>query len=443
MHNLRDLDFVDQIIPTHGPGATRERILGNQKWRFRRWHQRLEDVGMSFTRFVYNRKMYFDEEGRVRIEGQAPEFVKPGDEEPVRVVFVPKTLKSPRVIAVEPVCMQFAQQGLGRLLVREVETSRLTAGHVNFRDQSINQALAQDALGHGNYATVDMSDASDRVALVHVHALLAAVPKFRTWVMAARSTRAQLPNGELVHLSKFASMGSALCFPMEALVFFTSIIASRLCRAGIRPTPRSVHSFGRDVYVYGDDLIVPTDEASTICDDLESLGFKVNRRKSFWTGKFRESCGSDCYDNEKVTPVYLRRDLPTSRAESSGILSAVSTANQLHSAGYWKTAAAIREAVEELTGRLPQVHANSPAIGWNHHSEVVPPRRWNAELQRVEIRALVPVSPKHADPIDGSPALAKCFRIIGKELPIDPEHLERSVIPYGVTLKRRWVPLNN
>ncbi|DAD51279.1 RNA-directed RNA polymerase [ssRNA phage Gerhypos.4_41] len=433
--------FIDSIVPDHGPGATRERILGNQKWNFRRWHSRLENVGFTFSRFGRSNSVYLNEEGQIAVEGIVPDFIPPSDEEPVRVVFVPKTLKSPRVIAVEPVCMQYAQQGLSRLLVRGVETSRLTAGHVNFRDQSINQKLAQKASQDGISATLDMSEASDRVALAHVHALFDTVPVFRSWVMAARSTRAQLPNGEVIHLSKFASMGSALCFPVEALVFFTSIIAIRLHRAGIQPTAQNVHSFGRAVYVYGDDLIVPANEAPAICDDLEAMGFKVNRRKSFWTGKFRESCGSDCYDNEEVTPVYLRRDPPTDRADCSGILSSVATANQLYSAGYWRTAAALREAVEKVVGKLPQVSDKSSAIGWNHHSEVVLPRRWNEDLQRAEMRALVPVSPKAKDSLEGSAALAKCFRIIGKDLPIDPKHLLQSVKPYGLALKRRWVPL--
>jgi hypothetical protein len=441
-----------QLMCQHGPGATRERIRGNSKWRFRRWHRRLAAVGLSYKFCVFGKpdEVLANYDGLMDVDtavndAEAPEPVEPGDEQPVRVVFVPKTLKTPRVIAVEPVCMQFAQQGLSRLLVAMLEKHRLTVGHVNFTDQTVNQAIALDASGTGTSATLDMSEASDRVSLAHVRGLLEHHPGFLDMVLACRSGRAELPSGEVIHLKKFASMGSALCFPIEALVFYTSIIASRLWRAGKYPTEQNVYSFSRSVRVYGDDLIVPVDEAPAICDDLESLGFEVNRRKSFWTGKFRESCGSDCYDNELVTPVYLRRDLPTSRKDVSGIVSCLSTSNQLYEAGYFSTATALRKAVASCLGAnsLPQVPHDSPALGVWSYSNDQPRRRWNAALQRVEALCWTVISPRDVDQLDGLYALAKCFRLIGRSVDsIDPEHLEVSPRPYGLALKRRWVPVD-
>jgi hypothetical protein len=350
--------------------------------------------------------------------------------------------------------MQYAQQGLSRLLVRELEKSKFTAGHVNFTDQSVNQVMA--LLGSdvdSNTATLDMSEASDRVSMAHVNALFAFAPEFLEWLHAARSTRAQLPNGDLITLKKFASMGSALCFPVESMVFFTSIIASRCFRAGLFPTAPLVHSFGRAVYVYGDDLIVPANEAAAICDDLESLGFKVNRHKSFWTGQFRESCGADCYNNEKVTPVYLRCDLPADRKDVAGLLSTLSTGNQLYKSGYTRTAMALREAVERVLGRLPEVPVDSPAMGWHFYSEEVPRRRWNKDLARAEMLAWVPYTAAQEDHLDGDPALAKCLRLIGIGAcdvkaplepisPVDVSHLTTSPRAYALALKRRWVPIN-
>ena len=460
---IRDLpldreSLMASVVPQHGPGATQERLTGNSKWRFTKWHRRLDMVGLTHRFCMWGHTEEYDLYMHEH-SGQFPEspsLVEPEDEKPVRVVFVPKTLKTPRVIAVEPVCMQFAQQGLMRVLVRLLSRSRLTAGHVNFTDQSVNQALALEGSGTGQTASLDMSEASDRVGVAHVQGLLASHPDFLEMVLASRSMRAELPNGEVLTLKKFASMGSALCFPIEALVFFTSIIASRLLRAGVYPTEQSVYSFGRSVHVFGDDLIVPADEAPAICDDLEALGFKVNRHKSFWTGKFRESCGSDCYDNELVTPVYLRRDLPTNRKDATGILSCLSTANQLQEAGYWVAATALRSVVTSCLGYLPQVPHGSPALGWNTHSECVLRRRWNRHLQRVEYLAWTTVSLSVDDPLDGYAALAKCFRRVGKSLnegdlsailsgrlslEAAPDHLEVSSRPYSLALKRRWVPL--
>lgn len=429
-------DWEDDFLPTHGPGATREHISGNQKWVFRRWHLRLEFAGIKYWR--YGKATSYPS---YTVSNPLPSFIEPRYEEPVRVVFVPKTLKAPRVIAVEPVCMQYVQQGLSKLLVRRIESHRIMGGHVNFRDQSINQGLAKQASGHGMLATLDMSEASDRVSLAHVRAIFKSAPRFLEWMEACRSTRAQLPSGEIITLKKWASMGSALCFPVEAIVFYTSILASLCYRLGLPPTRDLLRSLAEDVYVYGDDLIVPSDMAPLICDDLEALGFKVNRRKSFWTGQFRESCGSDCYGSEMVTPVYLRRDLPTSRRDVSGFLSGVATVNQLYSAGYRATSAAMREQLEAVFGHLPEVPPDSPAIGWNHHSEVVPRRRWNGDLQRREFYAVVVTSPCDPDSINGSEqALAKCFRLIGSETPINWDHLDRSPRPYALTLRRKWVP---
>ena len=433
---LGDQDaWEDEFLPQHGPGATREHISGNQKWIFRRWHMRLEWAGIKYWRYAKGTSF-----PSYTHYNPLPAFVGPGMEEPVRVVFVPKTLKTPRVIAVEPVCMQYVQQGLSKILMRHLEKCRFTSGRINFIDQEVNKGLARQASAHSMLATLDMSEASDRVSLAHVRRLFKSAPRFLEWIESCRSTRAQLPNGEVISLKKWASMGSALCFPVEALVFFTSILASQCYRLGLPPKRALLRSLAEDTFVYGDDLVVPVDMAPSICDDLETLGFKVNRRKSFWTGQFRESCGSDRYDSESVTPVYLRRDLPTSREDYSGFVSGVATCNQLFEAGYTSTARAVQTALERLFGALPQVPPNSPAIGVHYHSEVVPRRRWNADLQRREYLCWVAVAAKRSDSLDGSEqALAKCWRTIGNPL-IDRRHLEQSSRPYALTLKRKWVP---
>jgi len=354
-------DILSDITPTHGPGATRERISGNQKWRFRRWHRRLSRAGITHMRFVHGSSMgLLPCQYHERSEDDFPDFVEPEDEEPVRVITVPKTQKSPRIIAVEPVCMQYAQQGLSRWIVARLESCVFTMGHVNFRDQSVNQSLAVSASTDGKLATMDMSEASDRVSLALVQRLLASQPELLTLVESCRSTRAELPDGEVIHLKKFASMGSALCFPMEALVFYSLIIASRIAAAGRFPTRQSVLEFAQSVYVYGDDLIVPVDEAQAICSDLEAFGLKVNVDKTFWTGKFRESCGADAYDGELVTPVYLRRDMPADRTDVSGVLSCVATANQLFQAGFESASTSIRKDVERVVGKLPAIPHSSP-----------------------------------------------------------------------------------
>lgn len=440
----------------HGPGRTQERISGNQKWRFATWHDRLSNAGFPywpFGRGSISELTAFD-------MSEWPRSVSPELEPPVRVVFVPKTLKSPRVIAVEPVCMQYAQQVLNDALKTALGKQSLTSGSVEFTDQGVNQCAAFLGSTDGNYATVDMKDASDRISVSHVRDAFECVPDFLELLLASRTTRAQLPNKEIISLRKFASMGSATCFPVEAYIFFISIIASRILTSGLFPTARLVRRAAQGVHVYGDDLIFPVDEAPSICLHLEALGFKVNYNKSFWNGKFRESCGKDFFDGHDVTPCYIRRLRPTDRTDSSGILSTVATSNQLYQAGYKRAANVLRKDVEKLVGLLPTVEVDSPAIGWVDDSDVVSPKKWDVATQRFLYKRLVAKPVLRADHLEGDPALAKCLRMIGKaNLPVafsmteylsqldampsglsDSSHLEESATPYAVTLKHRWVP---
>jgi hypothetical protein len=429
-------ELYGELVPRHGPGTTAEGIRGNLKYDFRDWPMRLERV-LPFAEFGVS--SILNDEGLDRVT--RINYIHPRDELPVKVAFVPKTAKKPRVIAIEPVAMQYMQQGVADWLRGPIETrAPLTRGHVNFRDQSVNTRLAKSGSVDGKLATLDLSDASDRVSCRLVSQMLRTEPELSGYVFGTRSTRAELPDGTLVRLRKFASMGSALCFPMEAMVFYIIMVSSRLVRRNRLPTRREIHRVSRDLYVYGDDLIVPAHEASAIAQDLEAFGLKVNTAKSFWTGKFRESCGADYYDGEDVTPVYLRRQIPSDRSDVHGCVSLVSAANQLYWAGYWNTAKELRETAERLLGRLPSIATHMQVLGWHSISNAVSHHAWHKDYQRVKTRCLVPVPKRSADPIDGDAALLKCWRLIGiEDSPVSLEHLLTSVRSGDLTLKRRWI----
>lgn len=435
---LDDEDGNVPVICRNGPGATVEGPSPNGKWAIREWYERLEQAGYTFllARFGAEKTLWGDE--RVSI---VPTYVDPVDERPAKVVLVPKTLKSPRVIAVEPVVQQFAQQGLAAVLVSAIGHGRYTSGRINFRDQGVNQEKALLGSKDGSLATVDLKDASDRVDCDLVDHLFQAAPeKFRAFLWACRSTRALLPSGRLVHLRKFASMGSALCFPVESLTFYTIVVASRLELRGLPCTPENVARCTQGVYVYGDDLIVPADETPAVCAALEAFGLKVNYRKTFWTGQFRESCGTDAFAGERVTPVYLRHLPPGKRADAQGFVGTVSTINQLHSAGYTATAHLLQAEVERVFGKLPEVPVHGPAIGVHYGSEYVPPSRWNKRYQRREYRHWVASPVMRDDPLEGEDALVKCFRLIGsKWVGRCEDHLETTAMSHAIVLKREWV----
>jgi len=443
---------INEYIPKHGPGTTEEGLRGNRKYRFPSWPLRL-DREFPFVQFGIGSISNFPS----GLDDHPVRMTSTRDETPVRVVFVPKTQKTPRVIAIEPVCMQYMQQAIATWLVPRIELlGAYTSGHVNFRDQSVNAKMALSSSKDGKFATLDMSEASDRVSSRLVWRMLSICPEFRRQVFACRSTRATLPSGRLVHLRKFASMGSALCFPIESMVFYIAILSIRLQKSGDSVTPHNVRKHMMGVFVYGDDLIVPTDEAPAICETLSAFALKVNAHKSFWNGNFRESCGMDAFAGVDVTPVYVRRMCPVDRTDSHGVASLVSLANQFYLKGLWGTCKFLRLEAERILGKLPTISIMSfrfleraiegrhdpvrqyAGLGWISYSNGESANGWNYALQCFKSKRWV-VSPIRApDLLQGDGALLKCFGVIGNP-DISPTHLRESVRYGNLALKRRWI----
>lgn len=422
-------NIAENAVPRHGPGATAERISGNRKFKLRKWHQRLDHSFPSDLFCIPNPGCYE--------ELDEIEFVTPEHETPVRVISVPKTLKTPRIIAVEPVCMQYAQQSLMEILVKQLELHPFTRGKVNFTDQTVNQLLALSSSQDGSLATIDLKDASDRVSGRLVWEMLAATPHFREAVFACRSLRADVPGIGIHSLARFASMGSALCFPIEAMLFYTIILSAIARSEGSRLTRSSLLRAASSVRVYGDDIIVPVKYVQVVTSELEYFNLRVNANKSFSTGKFRESCGLDAYDGTRVTPVYVRRLLPTSHHNTAELVSSVSLGNQLYLAGYWRSATYVRDYVERLA-TVPIVSENSAVLGWRSHRVNYEIQGWDKSLHRWLVKGHVVKTNLRSDLLEGYPALMKFFLKRGKEPIFDVKHLERYGRPVVVYTKRQW-----
>lgn len=426
-----------KFTPKHGPGQTAERISGNRKYSQRTWYERLEPF---FPSDIYLMSCYSQLDDK--IDGiECVQYPALEEELPVRVVTVPKTLKGPRIIAIEPVCMQYAQQALSSYIVKKIESSKLTGGHLNFTDQSINQRLAMSASSDESYATLDLSDASDRVPLSLVMTMLDSIPDFRDAILACRSKAAQLPSGEVIHLKKFASMGSALCFPIESMYFFTVILCALFEKHKLPVTLRNIYKLSRKVYVYGDDIIIATDEVEVVTETLTSFYCRVNATKSFWTGKFRESCGMDAYDGYNVTPTYIRRLRPCDKSQVSELLSWIASSNLFYLKGYWKIASYMKDIVEQILGELPIVQETSPGIGWLTYQRGFSFHRWSKKLHRFEIKTYVASPVYKKDPLGGWSALLKFFLNAENRKyddPVDSEHLSRSSRSGTSSIKRRW-----
>jgi len=281
---LHGIDLVN-IRPHHGPGtvSTREQFL--EKYQWMNIDRRITDLYPLDTYFYASAGHVCD---------AYPTFPKLGDASlPARVCLVPKDSRGPRLISCEPVDHQWIQQGIRSALYERVENHYTTKWNVFFTNQAPNQRAALLGSRLGEYATLDLKEASDRVSLALVRLLFpsAVLPALE----CCRSLATELPDGTLLPLRKFAPMGSALCFPIMALTIYAII------HAVIRdPSARE------GILVYGDDVVVPTEHSADTISALEAFGLKVNRDKSCTKGLFRESCGVDAFRGYDVTPLKLK-----------------------------------------------------------------------------------------------------------------------------------------
>jgi hypothetical protein len=207
----------------------------------------------------------------------------------------------------------FIQQGLNRVLTEHFEAHPLTHGLVNFTDQTINQKLAFRGSITRELATLDLKDASDLISMDLVRMLFP-----RNWVdafEACRSEETKLPDGSKVKLLKHAPMGSACCFPVMAISIWALLTAYTNYDALDKGQHLRRRKLPVKVYVYGDDIIIPTQFAESAMGLLESVGLAVNRNKSFVAGHFRESCGKEYYRGVDITPARLRQ-LPDDNYDS-------------------------------------------------------------------------------------------------------------------------------
>ncbi len=342
------------LICHHGPGATAERFALNERNRIYRWNQRSEHTFPSDLHCYPNYGLAAQASG-IWKGSNAPEnldYLRIKDELPVRVVFVPKTQTSPRVIAIEPSHMQFKQQSVKDYVYTILEAHALTKHSIRFVRQDVNQQLAYSSSIDRRLATLDLKDASDRVHL-HLVQRIFKNSGLLPYLEDARSLHATLPDGRNIVLFKYASMGSALCFPVEAMVFYTLVQSAMHQLDGKRPTSSSIKAYSRMIDIYGDDIIVPVEYADVVVNYLESYALKVNVNKSFRNSHFRESCGADYYNGTAVNPVYART-VPSDDSRHWGpedVMSWTATADLFYLRGKWVVAEAIRDLICRVVRR--------------------------------------------------------------------------------------------
>jgi len=218
-----------------------------------------------------------------------------------------------------------------------------------------------------------------------------------------------MQDGSIVHLRKYASMGSALTFPVEAVCFLMICIAA-VCderkvfnRLGRVKSLEAFEKARKDILVFGDDIVIPVDAIVKVKEYLEAFGLKVNSKKTFFQGSFRESCGMDYFDGVLVTPVYLRQHPPTSHRDAGKFVSWVHMANRFYKNGWIRTAHLVADYIDKMY-KLPCVQETCAGLGWHFYRDgPAPTLRWNKKTNTSEyvVSTLVVDSIKFSDELDG------------------------------------------
>lgn len=277
---------------------------------------------------------------------------------------------------------------------------------INLRDQSLSQRLCLDSTKTRDYATIDMSEASDRVSWILVKQLLKSTTIYR-YLVATRAKHYTFDKKgtetvENIHnFGCFAPMGARTCFPMECYIF------SLVCRYA-----QVVQNSRRPFRVYGDDLIVPSDIYNTVLQVLETLGMKVNTEKTFAPGSlFLESCGMEAYDGVCVTPVRFPRQFDIVKLRKVARMSQARHSSQKRIISELNTSTSYAGAIEFHNALWCEYHDASQYVLSDIPAEIVSEchrcygdesfglrssqptnfnlqRRWNQNWQRDEIRSL-------------------------------------------------------
>jgi hypothetical protein len=264
---------------------------------------------------------------------------------------------------------------------------------------------------------------------------------------------------EYIKLRKFTTMGSALTFPVQSVVYTIlsigvdiwmgltdsqesglRVMKTDLSRISHDRFSRLIEQSSKRIRVFGDDLIVPVDSTPFLVAVLTYCGLKVNSDKTFSACFFRESCGIDAYAGIDVTPVYVN-EVP-SDSEPESLISVVESSNNLHLRGLWSAADYLRTSLPAFVRNgIGVKDVSSGAFGFVSFTgaDVTHLRKkWNDQLHRWEALVLIPSVRKKVQKIRGSAALLQYFT----EAPDPDVEWESGIgLRAPLKLKRKGIPI--
>lgn len=329
---------IDNFSPRHGDGAVSWRTKVSDTWTVvhKRCSKAAKDELLSSSKWLrafitrYNYAFSFDLSACVGYV--SPYILSPGsgyEGIPMQITTVPKTWKTRRVIGAEDCARMWVQQGLRIGLQSAIDRSQFSE-HINLEDSRLNTEMAQigsitNGLFDDQFATIDLSAASDTLSVTFVESLFSGMPELWAMLRDARPRSFQLPGGEVYELNIFGLMGNAYTFPVQTMVFTAILAEARDLLPHVvahfkvrrRPLPDALsgcededklNAVLRAPYrVYGDDMVAHRAVAHVAVWLLKVYGFDVNAAKTFTSGSYRESCGGEFVEGYDVTPLKLPR----------------------------------------------------------------------------------------------------------------------------------------
>lgn len=315
-----------------GPKASLQQLLHYLHWDFQLRDEILSKEDDALRSTING----WDLEGLSSHYGTAANVVEITD-----TGFVPKKFDSLRTMCPEPTAVAFFAKMVALWI-----TSRLsTYCHIDLRTQPLvhkNLARLGSLFENLHIATVDWSEASDRIWLLLIEELMSEgyCPgwfSFMSNVCRCKSTNVKFKgtlghegdfsdlhqlevflsehtdsfdiklgkNGKsyavtcTVQTTMFATMGNPLTFPLQTLVFWAFLEACTDICACENDLPRDELLYCSS---FGDDGIVDSRVLGTVQKYATWLNWKLNLDKSFYEGGFRESCGGDYYCGRMVRP---------------------------------------------------------------------------------------------------------------------------------------------
>lgn len=310
----------------HGPGAVLDRSVGVDKNLFA---PPAGDLALSYPydTFFYDCGKWADwvHESSARFvaspdsDVSSPPMGTHSRHVECRLALVPKDYRGPRGVFTSSKEAMFCQLGQAEALVAAVRSSWLSVCYDPADQQPSRDAALSGVIGYGSEAaTLDLSDASDRIPLSLVAWLFSRelyVPLARTrpsyvWLPGPSGSDDQMYKHKL---GMFAPMGDGKTFQVLSIICCVIATAAIMVADGWSPGRKlqrwRILSAARRLRVFGDDIIVDVRYAELVVKALEAHNLRVNVRKSFLKGVFREACGVDALYGEDITPVRNSRFL--------------------------------------------------------------------------------------------------------------------------------------